>query len=147
VNDKVFEWLLAERKLLAKPKQIFFLLLSNGNAGSNAGMDKQQIPAAEREIPETAWRCYIGHRVDRSSGSPLLAAVEAFIENLVGRRDELLNEVLFGSLAHTREILTLWKGDYNTMASATLGGLRQGTLRRASSSGADWVFLLANSII
>ena len=50
VNDKAFERLFAAEKLLTNPEQIFFLLLSNGNAGSNAGMYKQEIPAAEREI-------------------------------------------------------------------------------------------------
>jgi len=38
----------------------------------------------------------------------------AFIESFNGRlRDELLNETLFSSLAHAREVLSLWK-DYNT---------------------------------
>lgn len=40
----------------------------------------------------------------------------AFIESFNGRlRDELLNETLFSSLAHAREILSLWKDDYNTV--------------------------------
>ena len=40
----------------------------------------------------------------------------AFIESFNGRlRDELLNETLFGSLAHAREALSLWKDDYNTV--------------------------------
>jgi putative transposase len=38
-----------------------------------------------------------------------------FIESFNGRlRDELLNETLFSSLAHTREV-SLWKSDYNTV--------------------------------
>jgi putative transposase len=38
----------------------------------------------------------------------------AFIESFNGRlRDELLNETLFSSLAHAREVLSLWKHDYN----------------------------------
>jgi putative transposase len=40
----------------------------------------------------------------------------AFIESFNGRlRDELLNETLFSSLAHAREVLSLWKDDYNTI--------------------------------
>jgi putative transposase len=40
----------------------------------------------------------------------------AFIESFNGRlRDELLNETLFSSLAHAREVLSLWKHDYNTV--------------------------------
>ena len=38
----------------------------------------------------------------------------AFVESFNGRlRDELLNETLFTSLAHAREVLSLWKDDYN----------------------------------
>ena len=33
----------------------------------------------------------------------------------IGRlRDELLNETLFRSLAHTRAVLAAWRADYNT---------------------------------
>jgi putative transposase len=40
----------------------------------------------------------------------------AFIESFNGRlRDELLNEVLFTSLAHARAELTAWQIDYNTV--------------------------------
>jgi putative transposase len=40
----------------------------------------------------------------------------AFIESFDGRlRDELLNETLFSSLAHAREVLSLWRDDYNTV--------------------------------
>jgi putative transposase len=40
----------------------------------------------------------------------------AFIESFNGRlRDELLNEVLFTSLAQARQALTAWKDDYNTI--------------------------------
>jgi putative transposase len=31
-------------------------------------------------------------------------------------RDELLNETLFRSLAHTRAVLDAWRADYNTRA-------------------------------
>jgi putative transposase len=40
----------------------------------------------------------------------------AFIESFNGRlRDELLNETLFASLDHAREVLANWKDDYNTV--------------------------------
>jgi putative transposase len=39
----------------------------------------------------------------------------AFVESFIGRlRDELLNETLFRSLAHTRAVLEAWRADYNT---------------------------------
>jgi putative transposase len=39
-----------------------------------------------------------------------------FAESIFGRlRDECLNDTLFASLAHAREVLTLWKDDYNTV--------------------------------
>ena len=40
----------------------------------------------------------------------------AFVESFNGRlRDECLNETLFTSLAHAREVLATWKDDYNTV--------------------------------
>jgi putative transposase len=40
----------------------------------------------------------------------------AFIESFNGRlRDELLNEMLFTSLAQARQALRAWKDDYNTV--------------------------------
>lgn len=49
----------------------------------------------------------------------------AFIESFNGRlRDELLNETLFRSLGHAREVLALWKDDYNTVRPhSSLGNL------------------------
>lgn len=39
----------------------------------------------------------------------------AFVESFNGRlRDELLNEMLFSSMAHARVILQTWRNDYNT---------------------------------
>jgi putative transposase len=44
-------------------------------------------------------------------GKPLQ---NAFAESFVGRpRDELLNETLFRSLAHSRAVLETWRTDYN----------------------------------
>src|SRR5882724_5830295 len=40
----------------------------------------------------------------------------AFVESFNGRlRDECLNETLFTSLAHVREVLAIWRDDYNTV--------------------------------
>jgi putative transposase len=49
----------------------------------------------------------------------------AFIESFNGRlRDELLNETLFGSLAHARAALAEWRFDYNTVRPhSSLGNL------------------------
>ena len=56
----------------------------------------------------------------------------AFIESFNGRlRDELLNETLFSSLGHAREVMSLWKGDYNTVRPhSSLGNrhMRRGSL-------------------
>lgn len=74
----------------------------------------------------------------------------AFVESFNGRlRDEWLNETLFASLAHAREVLAIWKDDYNTvrphsglgnLAPSIYAGLsvpkmqRYGTLRDAEGS-------------
>lgn len=49
----------------------------------------------------------------------------AFIESFNGRlRDELLNETLFASLKHARELLAIWMEDYNTVRPhSALGNL------------------------
>jgi putative transposase len=49
----------------------------------------------------------------------------AFAESFFGRlRDECLNETLFTSLAHAREVLSLWKDDYNIVRPhSSLGNL------------------------
>ena len=49
----------------------------------------------------------------------------AFVESFNGRlRDELLNETLFGSLAHARVALAEWRLDYNTVRPhSSLGNL------------------------
>src|SRR2546430_17563020 len=50
----------------------------------------------------------------------------AFIESFNGRlRDELLNEEVFGSLAHVRQALGRWRHDYNNP-----GGITPATARR-----------------
>jgi putative transposase len=61
----------------------------------------------------------------------------AFAESFFGRlRDECLNETLFTSLAHAREILSLWKDDYNTVRPHSgLDNLSPAAYAKASASG------------
>jgi putative transposase len=61
----------------------------------------------------------------------------AFAESFFGRlRDECLNETLFTSLAHARELLSLWKNDYNTVRPHSgLGNLSPATYAKASAPG------------
>lgn len=74
----------------------------------------------------------------------------AFVESFHGRlRDELLNETLFSSIDHARELLAEWQDDYNTVRPHSgIGNLppstyarltapdmqRDGTLRRVEGS-------------
>ena len=54
-------------------------------------------------------------RVDWHYIAPGKPNQNAFVESFNGRlRDELLNETLFGSLAHARAALQAWQSDYNT---------------------------------
>ena len=59
----------------------------------------------------------------------------AFIESFNGRlRDELLNETLFTSLNHAREVLTAWKADYNTIRPhSALANLPPATYAKVSA--------------
>ena len=54
------------------------------------------------------------HKVAWHYIAPGKPAQNAFAESFIGRlRDELLNETLFRSLAHTRAVLEAWRADYN----------------------------------
>ena len=59
----------------------------------------------------------------------------AFIESFNARlRDELLNETLFTSLSHVREVLATWKEDYNTVRPhSALGTLPPATYANRSA--------------
>jgi hypothetical protein len=47
-----------------------------------------------------------------------------------------MNETLFTSLAHPREVLSLWKDDYNTISPHSgLGNLSPATCAKASAPG------------
>jgi putative transposase len=55
------------------------------------------------------------HKVNWHYIAPGKPVQNAFVESFIGRlRDELLNETLFRSLAHTRAGLEAWRADYNT---------------------------------
>jgi putative transposase len=55
------------------------------------------------------------HKVNWHYIAPGKPVQNAFAESFIGRlRDELLNETLFRSLAHTRAVLEAWRADYNT---------------------------------
>ena len=55
------------------------------------------------------------HKVNWHYIAPGKPVQNAFVESFIGRlRDELLNETLFRSLAHTRAVLDDWRADYNT---------------------------------
>jgi putative transposase len=54
------------------------------------------------------------HKVNWHYIAPGKPVQNAFVESFIGRlRDELLNETLFRSLAHTRAVLEAWRADYN----------------------------------
>jgi putative transposase len=61
----------------------------------------------------------------------------AFAESFFGRlRDECLNETLFTSLAHAREVLSLWKDDYNTVRPHSgIGNLSPAAYAKAGAPG------------
>jgi hypothetical protein len=55
-------------------------------------------------------------RVEWPYIAPAKPQQNAFFESVNGRLfDELLNEMLFVSLAHARKILAIWKDDYITI--------------------------------
>src|SRR5438270_13073784 len=76
----------------------------------------------------------------RSTASSGIISRPAFVESFHGRlRDECLNETLFTSLAHAREVLAIWKDDYNTvrphsgvgnLAPSIYAGLRAPKMKR-----------------
>lgn len=54
------------------------------------------------------------HKINWHYIAPGKPVQNAFAESFIGRlRDELLNETLFRSLAHAREMLEAWRHDYN----------------------------------
>jgi putative transposase len=65
----------------------------------------------------------------------------AFVESFNGRlRDELLNETLFTSLAHAREVLAFWRDDYNTVRPHSgLANLTPAAFAKASAPGTQRV--------
>jgi len=61
----------------------------------------------------------------------------AFVESFNGRlRDECLNESLFRTLAHARELIAAWQADYNGCRPHTsLGGLTPAEFAARSDKG------------
>src|SRR5216683_619379 len=139
MHDKFLERLFTGEKLLTNPKQIFFPLLSNGNAGSNTGMDKQKIPTTERELEGVEkFEVRFGYRLGQFFGQSSLlsgartnrwlepvghesfetAAESPFIQNC-WRTQKEMNEGLvialeknsfFGSRASEQKIQHLFRG-------------------------------------
>jgi putative transposase len=64
----------------------------------------------------------------------------AFVESFNGRlRDELLNETLFSSLDHARELLAAWQNDYNTVRPHSgIGNQPPCTYARLTASTMQW---------
>jgi putative transposase len=58
--------------------------------------------------------CCQERQVEWHSIAPGKPQQNAFAESFIGRlRDECLNETLFTSLAHARQVLAAWQRDYN----------------------------------
>ena len=64
----------------------------------------------------------------------------AFVESFNGRlRDELLNETLFSSLDHARELLAAWQDDYNTVRPHSgIGNQPPCTYAKLTASTMQW---------
>ena len=80
------------------------------------GRPRRASPTTAPSSP--AWRSCAGRRdpIEWHYIAPGKPTQNAFVESFNGRlRDELLNETLFGSLAHARAVLADWKEDYNTV--------------------------------
>ena len=87
------------------------------------------------------------HKVNWHYIAPGKPVQNAFVESFIGRlRDELLNETLFRSLAHTRAVLNAWRADYNTdrphsrlgwMSPAGYAAARRSAALRSTDSSAS----------
>ena len=78
------------------------------------------------------------HKVAWHYIAPGKPVQNAFAESFIGRlRDELLNETLFRSLAHTRDVLEAWRADYNnTKPHSRLGWMSPAIYAAARRSAA-----------
>ena len=63
-----------------------------------------------------------------------------FVESFNGRlRDECLNEHLFDTLKHAREIIEEWRNDYNTnRPHSSLNGLTPTEFAARPDQGQNW---------
>jgi putative transposase len=78
------------------------------------------------------------HKVAWHYIAPGKPVQNAFAESFIGRlRDELLNETLFRSLAHTHAVLEAWRADYNSeRPHSRLGWMSPAIYARARRSAA-----------
>jgi putative transposase len=78
------------------------------------------------------------HKVAWHYIAPGKPVQNAFAESFIGRlRDELLNETLFRSLAHTHAVLEAWRADYNqTRPHSRLGWMSPAIYAAARRSAA-----------
>jgi putative transposase len=78
----------------------------------------------------------IDHQVEWHYIAPGKPMQNGFVESFNGRlRDELLNETMFRSLAHAREVLSDWRNDYNgERPHPSLNGLTPNEFARRSAS-------------
>jgi putative transposase len=76
------------------------------------------------------------YRCDDQGDRLAVASSDGFVESFNGRlRDELLNETMFRSLAHAREVLSDWRKDYNGERPHTsLDGLTPNEFARRSTT-------------
>ena len=68
------------------------------------------------ELTSHAILCWCAeHRIECRYIAPGKPMQNGFVESFNGQlRDELLNETLFGNLAHSRVVIAAWANDYNT---------------------------------
>jgi hypothetical protein len=82
VNDEALELLLAGKKFVTYPEQVFLFLLLDRNARPNTGVDKEEISAGEREIERLEkFEMCLGH-----ARSQLLGEIQAFRDIGIDRR-------------------------------------------------------------
>ena len=102
--------------------------------------DTLSLPVVTRSMPKLLTSLAIekleggdARREIVDAGMPMQ---NGFVESFNGRlRDELLNETMFRSLAHAREVLSDWRNDYNGERPHTsLDGLTPNEFARRSAT-------------
>ena len=93
------------------------------------------------EMTSKAIRAWVDeNKVDWHYITPGKPQQNAFAESFIGRlRDECLNETLFLSLAHARDVLSRWRIDYNTTRPhSSLGGMTPSAWATQTRLHANW---------